>query len=151
MAKQVDRGRKLLVRTALVTSSTIATLIGAQSLAVVDTAKIEEILTPVVVPVEAVAIAPGTTTVQDEVLQAAPLIEIQNARPSLTILRHPGQTGPIQTTSSQPRNIQPPSPVQLAAPEPVIVQCEAPPPIVIQQASSSSSSSSSSSRTRSSR
>ncbi|MBZ0291090.1 MAG: hypothetical protein K8L99_00850 [Anaerolineae bacterium] len=145
MAKQVDRGRKLLVRTALVTSSTIATLIGAQSLALLDNTKIEEILTPIVPPTEGIAVAPSPTTIQDEITNAAPSIEILHESPSLTILRHPGQTGPIQTASSQPRNIQPPNPVQLSAPEPVIVQGEAPPPIIIQQSSGSSS------RTRSSR
>jgi hypothetical protein len=136
----VDRARKLLVRTALVTSSTIATLIGAQDLALLDRRQIEQALTP---PLPTVA--PATS------IPASPTIEIIHAAPSVTILRRPGQTGPLQPPPAQSAAIQPPAPVQLAPPDPVIVQGEAPPPIIIQQASGSSSGGGSSSNTQSSR
>jgi hypothetical protein len=127
----VDRARKLLVRTALVTSSTIATLIGAQDLALLDRRQIEQALTPTTEPT--IPVAPATS------IPAA--IEITHAAPSVTILRRPGQTGPVQPPPAQAALIQPPAPVQLAPPDPVIVQGEAPPPIIIQQPSGGGSSS----------
>ncbi|MBZ0303419.1 MAG: hypothetical protein K8J31_26995 [Anaerolineae bacterium] len=148
-----DRTRKLLVRSALVTSSTIATLIGAQNLALLDTRQNEPILTPTTEPTAAPP--PESTPEAEAVVPAAPTLEIIHAAPSVTILRRAGQTGAIQPVSVRPASIQPPNPVQLAAPAPVIVQGEAPPPVIIQQSSGSSSgggsSSSSRSRTQSSR
>jgi hypothetical protein len=148
-----DRTRKLLVRTALVTSSTIATLIGAQNLALLDTRQIEQGLTPTTGPTEAPSPTPGALLEAATPAQASPTLEIVRAAPRLTILRRAGQAGPIQPVSIQPASIQPPNPVQLAAPPPVIVQGEAPPPVIIVQQSSGSSSGggSSSSRTQSSR
>jgi hypothetical protein len=140
----VDRTRKLLVRTALVTSSTIATLVGAQNLALLDVRQIA--LVPELpaeatdIPiVEAVPTGPPAT----------PTIEIAHAAPSITILRRAGQSGSIQSAAIQPSAIQPPNPVQVAPPQPVVVQGEAPPPIIVQQASAPSSSGGS--QTRSSR
>lgn len=145
----VERSRKLLVRTALVTSSTIATLIGAQNLALLDTQKTSLDLAPIA---EATEIP---TNIEPAVLAtnvpATPTVEIIHAAPSVTILRRAGQAGPIQPAAAQPSVIQPPAPVQAAAPPPVIVQGEAPPPVIVQQPSAPSSSGSTSSRTRSSR
>ena len=135
-----DRSRKLLIRTALVTSSTIATLVGAQNLAMLDARQAET--------TEALALEPTLpllptlppATIVPTVI--APTAEIIHAAPSITILRRAGQAGPIQVPAIQPAAvaIQPPAPVQLAAPAPVIVQGEAPPPIIIIQQSSGSSS-----------
>ena len=41
-----DRARKLFVRSALVTSTTIATFVGAQNLAMLDATRLETMLTP---------------------------------------------------------------------------------------------------------
>lgn len=147
----VDRTRKLLVRTALVTSSTIATLVGAQNLALLDVRQITSdpiaAAEPTVIPTAAIVpVSEGAT-----VMQVTPTIEIVHAAPSVTILRRAGQTGPIESVSVQPASIQPPAPVQVAPPQPVIVQGEAPPPVIIQQASAPSSSGGSSSQTQSSR
>lgn len=149
----VDRGRKLLVRTALVTSSTIATLVGAQNLAMLDARQVESnsVTTPEPTQplIEPIIFTPAPTL-------AVPTAQIVHAAPSVVILRRAGQTGPVQPPVIQPAAvaIQPPAPVQLAAPAPVIVQGEAPPPIIIQQQSSGASSgggSSSHSRSSSSR
>jgi hypothetical protein len=139
MAK-ADRNRKLLVRAALVTSSTIATLVGAQNLALLDTRQIESEPLVVVEPTETAPAPPLPTS-------TPPVVEIVHAAPSVTILRRAGESGPIQPPAAQSSVIQPPPPVQVAQPAPVIVQGEAPPPVIIQQASASSGGS----RTRSSR
>jgi hypothetical protein len=147
----VDRTRKLLVRTALVTSSTIATLVGAQNLALLDIRQNEQILTPTTEPDQVLLLTPVPSIGTATSVLVTPFVEITHAAPSITILRRAGQSGPIQPASDQPASIQPPAPVQLAAPDPVIVQGEAPPPIIIQQSSGSSSGGGSSSRTQSSR
>lgn len=123
-----DRARKLLMRTALVTSSTIATLIGAQNLAMLDASRWQQSATPsqdtsVLLPVAVTAVPQGTAIAGTEA------VAIQQAAPSITILRQPGQVqaaSPAQSGGSAPTNhtaqIQPPSPVQLAAPAPQVIQ-----------------------------
>lgn len=145
----VDRNRKLLVRTALITSSTIATLIGAQNLALLDTRQIEQVLAPTTEPTAMPPVTPGLINQPEATAHVLPTIEIAHAAPSITILRQPGQAGPIQPVSAGRTAIQPPKPVQLAAPPPIVVQGEAPPPIVVQQASGASAAPAS--RTQSSR
>lgn len=122
MAAKPDRARKLIVRTALATSSTIATLVGAQNLAMLDANRFQQeaALSP-----DEIAIAPTTT------LTGAPGETgaiIQQAAPSIIILRTAGQAqSQSQSASSQSfsapasRNILPPNPVELAAPPPQIV------------------------------
>jgi hypothetical protein len=130
-----DRSRKLLIRTALVTTSTIATLVGAQNLAMLDARQNEPIfaLEPTQPLIQTIAVTAVPTAM-------TPTVEIIHAAPKVTILRSAGQAGPIQPPSAlQQVAIQPPAPIQLAAPQPVIVQGEAPPPIIIQQSSGSSS------------
>lgn len=116
-----DNARKLLVRTALVTGSTVATLFGAQTLALMDAQTFSQILTP-----EAVT-NPAETVAQQDIIEISPTTQvvIQRAAPSVTILRRPGTTGAqaaAPQTSTAGMVIQPPSPVVLAAPAPVIVQ-----------------------------
>ncbi|MCL4248454.1 MAG: hypothetical protein KJ065_09950 [Anaerolineae bacterium] len=137
----VDRARKLLVRTALVTSSTIATLIGAQNLALQDTSKSEPALTPTAEPAGIPTTALVAPVEPTAITQASPTIAINHAAPNVVILRRAGQAGPIQQSAPavQAASIQPPVPVEAAAPAPVIVQGEAPPPIIVQQGSSSGS------------
>lgn len=119
-----DNARKLLVRTALVTGSTVATLFGAQTLALMDAQTFSEILTP-----EAVA-NPAEMVAQQDIIEISPTTQvvIQRAAPSVTILRRPGTTRTTDAQAAAPQSstagmaIQPPSPVVLAAPAPVIVQ-----------------------------
>jgi len=103
-----DRTRKLLVRSALVTSATIATFVGAQNLAMLDATRLEAMFTPTPVPV----------------VHAAPDLVIQQAAPSIIILRRAGQTGDVAVNpaASLPVVIQPPAPAEVAVPAPVIVQ-----------------------------
>lgn len=137
-----DNARKLLVRTALVTGTTVATLFGAQTLALMDTQTFSEILTP-----EAVT-NPADTFAEPDIFVVSPTttVTIQRAAPSVTILRRPGSTvTDAQATAPQSNGtslvIQPPSPVVLAAPAPVIVQqaggqqvaSSGPAPVVVQQ------------------
>ena len=157
MANQ-DHFRKLLIRSALVTSSTIATLVGAQTLMLLDAEEFNEASTDVSVeePVEvepligSVSAAPTQTLEQNEATQEVnPTLEdtptvapteteivIQHAAPSIVILRQSGQSSlPTPTNSHVASNnsfIQPPSPVQLAPPAPIVV--EQPAPIVQQPA-----------------
>lgn len=118
-----DRARKLLVRTALVTSTTIATIVGAQNLAMLDASQFLATQTPAI---ENVAVlSPIETTTPVAVIQTAPEITILQAAPRIIILRQPGRvstalpvTGSINTNNA----IQPPIPARIVAPNPVIVQ-----------------------------
>jgi hypothetical protein len=116
-----DRTRKLLVRSALATSTTIATFIGAQNLAMLDINQFS-FTEPTAIESVTTTMTADTTGSQVLIQAAAPNLVIQRAAPSIIILRQPGtQTA---TTAGQPITmaIQPPSPSQLAAPAPVIVQ-----------------------------
>jgi len=150
-----DRARKLLVRTALVTSTTIATLFGAQNFAMLDARDFQpEIPDLNAESNEVVVVTPVATRTPAPVERAAPSIEIRTAAPSITILRQAGDTSSLNTSPVTRANsvIQPPAPVEMAAPEPVIIQGEAPSPIVIQrQVPAAPSSSSGGSRSSSSR
>lgn len=112
-----DRARKLLVRSALVTSATIATLVGAQNLAMLDETRLEGLFTP---SPDVVNPLPDDATTAP-VIQAAPDLVIQQAAPSIIILRRAGQSGGA-AVSANPVAIQPPAPAEVAAPAPVIVQ-----------------------------
>ncbi|MCA9903946.1 MAG: hypothetical protein KC547_08820, partial [Anaerolineae bacterium] len=120
----VDRARKLLVRTALVTSSTIATLIGAQNLALQDTSTSEPAPTPTTEPAGIPTTVPVVPVEPTAITQASPTITINHAAPNVVILRRAGQAGPVQQSAPvvQAASIQPPVPVEAAAPAPVIVQ-----------------------------
>lgn len=123
-----DRTRKLLVRSALVTSATIATFVGAQNLAMLDATRIEALFTPSPEPTVLNPLPEVTTPVP--VLQAAPDLVIQQAAPSIIILRRAGQSADAavslnpaaNASGSSPVVIQPPAPAEVAAPAPVIVQ-----------------------------
>lgn len=120
-----DRTRKLLVRSALVTSVTIATFVGAQNLAMLDAARIEAIFTP---SPEAVIVNPlAETTTPVPVIHAAPDLVIQQAAPSIIVLRRAGGAAVtaspgVNTFNATTVGIQPPAPAEVAAPAPVIVQ-----------------------------
>jgi hypothetical protein len=114
-----DRTRKLLVRSALVTSATIATFVGAQNLAMLDATRLEALFTP-----EAVVVNPlAEITTPVPVVRAAPDLVIQQAAPSIIILRRAGDAAvSVNPGGSSPVVIQPPAPAEVAAPAPVIVQ-----------------------------
>src|SRR5687768_4670350 len=105
-----DRARKLLVRTALVTSTTIATLIGAQNLAMLDASQLQATQTPLTDNVVARSLNENNTPVP--VIHAAPEVTILQVAPSIVILR---QSGEVAITLPA---IQPPNPVQISAPDP---------------------------------
>lgn len=122
-----DRARKLLVRTALVTSTTIATIVGAQNLAMLDANLLLATETPGTE--NAIALSPSTAVTPAEVVRAAPELTILQAAPSIIILRQSGEVSaalPVTGSTNTNHTIQPPIPAQIAAPAPVIVQQPAP-------------------------
>lgn len=142
-----DRTRKLLVRTALVTSTTIATLVGAQNLAMLDARSFQASdVAPTETPNTVVVVTPEATRTPVTIERAAPNLTILQAAPSITILRQSGQLEAAQDASLQVASvpaIQPPSPSQIPAPDPVVIQPPAqaplpaqvniPPPVVVQR------------------
>ena len=114
----MDRSKKLLVRTALVTGSTVATLIGAQSLALLDQRSFAvEAQTAAVPTVEAVQLQQATATT--EIIHEAPSIVILRGSTAQQATAVPAATNNTTTV------ILPPSP-QVAASSPVVVQQQAP-------------------------
>ena len=127
-----DRARKLLVRTALVTSTTIATLIGAQNLAMLDARDFQtETPAPGTESNEVVVVTPLATRTPAAIERAAPDITIMNVAPSITILRQSGQVNTSQPVAASVTRIQPPAPSQITAPNPVVNA--APNPVVVPQ------------------
>ena len=124
----MNRSKRFIVRTTLITGSTLATIIGAQSLALLDQDQIADLTaTPEPITVQAPAQEPTPSL---NPTAESPTATAAQAAPNIAILRHPGQpTGQsAATTANQPVNtaIQPPNPVQIAPPDPVIVQNTAP-------------------------
>ena len=101
-----DRARKLIVRSAMATSATIALFIGAQNLAMLDTRLIS---TP---SVQSVAMA-----------STAPTLLIQKSTPSVIVLRQPQTTNQMVSYQSSTQGnamvIQPPVPAQVVVQQPV--------------------------------
>ncbi|MBK8024745.1 MAG: hypothetical protein IPK19_25810, partial [Chloroflexi bacterium] len=95
--------------------ATIATFFGAQNLAMLDAGRLEAIFTS----------SPEATT-PVRMVRAAPDLVIQQAAPSIIILRRAGQTGESAVSAnpgaSSPVVIQPPASAEVTAPAPVIVQ-----------------------------
>jgi len=98
-----DRARKLLIRTALATSSTIATLFGAQNLALLDGASFQQI---------------DTQTVSDTGVSDTPqtdsTLTINTAAPSFVILRHASTDSTQLNQATNMVVVQPPLPNQIA-------------------------------------
>lgn len=126
----MDRPKRMLVRSSLVAGSTVATLIGAQTLITIDQQNPALNNSAASSPAESTA-APTVQVVQPTatvVVHAAPVIQIVHVAPSISVVRQTGQsTRSSQAVAAQPTAvpqavIQPPVPVQLAAPAPVIVQ-----------------------------
>lgn len=129
-AANADRTRKLLVRASLVSSATIATLVGAQNLAMLDTRQI--MLTQTANAQNGVAVNvtdPGAPAAAQHTI-------IKQAPPAIVILRHPGDAAkfkPAPNTGAAPAapaasNIEPPAPSEVEAPpaQVVVVQPDQP-------------------------
>lgn len=119
--------KRIAVRTALVTGTTLATVLGAQALVSLDEAALSQSTPAAVVPADL------TTQSANEVfvLQPAATSSVPAAAPNIVILRHAGSQGSASqpavqssvTTGSTPNvAIQPPNPVQVAPPSPVVQQ-----------------------------
>ncbi len=105
MASGMSSTKRFLVRLSLVTGSTMATIIGAQSLAMLDTAK------GVQTAQQQDAAAVQNTNTRSTFVQAAP--------PTITILRH--SSNGIVSRESVQAAVQPPQAVTIAPPSPVVV------------------------------
>lgn len=117
----LDRSKKLLVRVALVSGSTVAALFGAQTLAMFDqSAQATERL-----------LASTSTEAPPSTSVAIPTVEIVHQAPSVVILRSQQTSSPtgVRPATNTPANvvaapqvILPPSPQEISAPGPIIVQ-----------------------------
>ena len=105
----ISKSKQFLVRTVLVAGSTVATLIGAQSIALFDQ---RAQLTPEVAP---------TVSTQTLLPVQQPTTEILHQAPSIIILRQPQSALPNVRPVVNTPAIAPPNP-QISAPAPVIVQ-----------------------------
>jgi hypothetical protein len=111
--------KRFAVRLSLVTGSTLATIIGAQNLAAVDK--------PITATPDPAVTSPQLQPAPPDISSVTSSANAAHAAPSITILRRPGQAG-ANTTSNV--TIQPPAPVQITAPDPVIVQAPSAPTVV---------------------
>ena len=130
----MDRPKRMLVRTSIVAGSTVATLIGAQTLITVDkqNPKFNGSANTVEVQVQSTSVPQQQQSqpIATTVVHALPTINIVHTAPIITIVRQTGQVNnqPVQTVATQPTGIpaqvviKPPVPVQVAAPAPIIVQ-----------------------------
>ncbi|MCB9461129.1 MAG: hypothetical protein H6670_15850 [Anaerolineaceae bacterium] len=130
-----DRGRKLLVRSAMVTSTTIATLVGSQNLAMLDARAFQLTATPQtdgLVQAAPTTVQPTTADTaqlvptdviptQIEIVHSAPDITILRAAPDITILQQSGTNLSSQPAATSNVVIQPPVPAEIAPPEPIVM------------------------------
>jgi hypothetical protein len=121
MASGLDRSKRLAIRATLVTSSTVATILGAQSLALIDLQRQAADPTEVSEPATAAPLNSNTPIFEATLQPRTPAA----AAPFIVILRGSTKATAPQT-SAQPPAIQPPAPVEIVPPAPVIVQQAAP-------------------------
>lgn len=128
---------RFAVRTALVTGTTLATIVGAQALVSLDESSLSKTPQAVVAPAEL------TTQPTGSAPSLQPPIDVPAVAPNIVILRHAGQVPAIQNvvpeTNADPANrqsitIQPPNPVQVVVPQPVPQQSA---PIIVARTGSS--------------
>lgn len=132
MASGITPTKRFVVRTSLVTGSTLALIVGAQALVSVDlqNKSAEQSATT--------QIAESSTVLQTQPLMP-PTQAVISAAPNIVILRHPSEAKPITSNNSnqppiharpvQPAPsalIQPPQPVVVPAQGPVVIQGSAP-------------------------
>ena len=130
MASGMTAAKRFVVRTSLVTGSTLALVMGAQALVTVDVQN-------------APVVQSSTTQIADTISTttsvAAPTAAqtIIHAAPNIVILRHPSQANTLTANNTvqqaAPNNVvQLPRPVAVQPPAPIIVQSQ---PQVVAQAS----------------
>lgn len=158
MPPAMNNSKKLIVRMALATGSTFATIIGAQSLAVqtnpveiLDASEQAGILPTLATLPEPTLVPTMVPTVvhidPNSPINTPPTLTIQHTAPNIIILRQPGQTSQVliapngantlNPSNAQPQpsieqhtaQIVPPQPQQVAAPPPMVIQ---PDPIIVQ-------------------
>lgn len=114
-----ERGRKLLIRSAMVTGTTIATLVGTSNLAMLDARALQATLTPSNTANEVALITEAAPQSADtDIMNTAPGITILHTAPSITVLRQSSTTQ--QVASANNSVIQPPVPAEIAPPDPII-------------------------------
>ena len=133
MPKISSQGR-FIIRTSLVTGSTIAAFVGAQSLAALDLSQQNDIVVSdfTAEPVGDVTLVeqPVTPSIQ----QAEPSLDIRAVEPNIVILRRSDGSSVNPTTvqtSTTTTALQPPNAVVVQPPNPVVVQQTS--PAVVQQ------------------
>ncbi len=115
----LDRSKKALVRVALVSGSTVATLVGAQTVATIDqTARLND-----VIPVVTEAAPAPTATMQPTalVLHQAPSVVLLRTPQSPTTNTRSVNTAPVIAPPAA-QMIVPPNPQAISGPAPVVVQ-----------------------------
>ena len=145
MAHGMTSTKRFVVRTAMVTGTTLATIFGSQSLAAFDQANSVASAEPfnsdlnntaLVIPagstsVDALAVAPSIVFLRHE---SETSVDIPAVAPRITILRHEGETtvaapapasAPAQTVPQQTQ-ITPPNPVQVVPAQPSVQSVGAP-------------------------
>lgn len=141
---KMTANKRFAVRTALVTSTTLATIIGAQALASLDAATFETPAQPAAAPANTIAQPTGVAVIAQPSAALAydnmitdPSQPVGAAAPNIVILRHAGAAPAISIQTQTPAQsspssvqasaspLQPPSPVQVVPPAPVVQQVTA--------------------------
>ncbi len=143
----LDRSRKLFVRSVLAGTSTLATLMGAQSLALMDNQAFADDSEDTVVELTAIPTLMSFPTTEPVLENSIPTATAEpvllKVEPSITIFRQAGAVNETTLTTadaqpqeltvlsnSSPQMIAPPNPVELQAPDPIIIVED---PVIIQQ------------------
>jgi hypothetical protein len=147
-----DRNRKLLVRSAFVTGTTLAVLMGAQNLAMLDARQVEafnpdnSVLATPEVNTAVATLAPASMVIAAEQQSPALAVTIVQVAPSITILRQAGDPNTATGNLSGQIVIQPPAAELMATPAPLIVQSQAQPQVIYLQSNQPARQSTNSSR-----
>ena len=129
MPKISNNGR-FLIRLSLVTSSTIAAVVGAQSLAALDIAHSENTVANDAITEPAVVV-PQQDITTTNVQQTEPVLTIRNVEPNIVVLRRASNNAttpnitanvPVTTNNSASAGITPPNAVTVSAPPPVVIE-----------------------------
>ncbi len=119
---KLNSTKRFAVRLSLVTGSTLATIIGAQSLAALDrtSAPSQDVVSPALAQLQ-----PQSFNSDPAASNSLSGNTIPGSAPVITILRHLGDGESDDDSSRNTTVIQPPSPVQISPPSPVVVQAPA--------------------------
>jgi hypothetical protein len=109
--------KRFVVRTTLVVGSTVATIIGAETLATVD---VKSTATPLAIPPTTIPIQPTAVSAKAAVVNAAPTIVIIRHAP---VQQTQGAQSPVTANTTV---VQPPQPVAVQPRPQIIVQAAAP-------------------------